>query len=140
MVTHIKWETSLTNQPGKLTFSYLEDEKISINEGSSLPFKVDGKGVFFGYIFKRGKKKDEKIPVTAYDQMRYPKIKISMYYLILRLPRYLIHYATISNYPAEVKDASSYIVFNQEYSDNETLFEIIQHAIDETLTNTVIGI
>ena len=135
LVTHIKWETSLINQPGKLTFSYLEDEKISINEGSSLSFKVDGKGVFFGYIFKRGKKKDEKIPVTAYDQMRYLKNKDT--YVLSNLTASQI-FTTLCNdfkLSAEVKDASSYVV-SPRVHDNKTLFEIIQHAIDETLINT----
>lgn len=135
LVTHIKWETSLINQPGKLTFSYLEDEKISINEGSSLSFKVDGKGVFFGYIFKRGKKKDEKIPVTAYDQMRYLKNKDT--YVLSNLTASQI-FTTLCNdfkLSANVKDASSYIV-SPRVHDNKTLFEIIQHAIDETLINT----
>ena len=135
LVTLIKWETSLINQPGKLTFSYLEDEKISINEGSSLSFKVDGKGVFFGYIFKRGKKKDEKIPVTAYDQMRYLKNKDT--YVLSNLTASQI-FTTLCNdfkLSAKVKDASSYIVSPRVY-DNKTLFEIIQHAIDETLINT----
>ena len=135
LVTHIKWETSLINQPGKLTFSYLEDEKISINEGSSLSFKVDGKGVFFGYIFKRGKKKDEKIPVTAYDQMRYLKNKDT--YVLSNLTASQI-FTTLCNdfrLSSEVIDSSSYIV-SPRVHDNKTLFEIIQHAIDETLINT----
>ena len=67
LIIDAKWETTLIEQPGKLTFNYIDDNKVTINEGSPISFKVDGKGVFFGYVFKRGKNKDEKISVTAYD-------------------------------------------------------------------------
>lgn len=135
ITTSIKWETTLVNQPGKLTFNYLEDEKISISEGSPISFKVDGKGVFFGYVFKRGKKKDKKVPITAYDQMRYLKNKDT--YVLSGLTASQIFTKICSDFrlSSEVIDSSSYIV-SPRVHDNKTLFEIIQHAIDETLIST----
>ena len=135
IVTSVKWETSLINQPGKLTFSYIEDEKISISEGSPISFKVDGKRVFFGYIFKRGKKKDKKIPVTAYDQMRYLKNKDTYVLSGLTASQIFTKICNDFRLSSEVIDSSSYIV-SPRVHDNKTLFEIIQHAIDETLINT----
>jgi len=135
LITNVVWETTLTNQPGKLTFNYIDDTKVTISEGSPISFKVDGKGVFFGYVFKRGKKKDEKVPIMAYDQMRYLKNKDT--YVLSGLTASQI-FTTLCNdfkLSAEVKDASSYIV-SPRVHDNKTLFEIIQHAIDETLINT----
>lgn len=38
--------------------------------------KVDGDNVFFGFVFKQQRTKDKIITVTAYDQLRYLKIKI----------------------------------------------------------------
>lgn len=129
------WETTLTNQPGKLTFNYIDDNKVTISEGSPISFKVDGKGVFFGYIFKRGKKKDEKVPVTAYDQMRYLKNKDT--YVLSNLTASQIFTKICRDFKLsfEVIDSSSYIV-SPRVNDNKTLFEIIQHGIDETLINT----
>ena len=135
LITDATWETTLTNQPGKLTFNYIDDNKVTISEGSPISFKVDGKGVFFGYIFKRGKKKDEKVPVTAYDQMRYLKNKDT--YVLSNLTASQIFTKICSDFKLsfEVIDSSSYIV-SPRVNDNKTLFEIIQHGIDETLINT----
>lgn len=135
VVTPVKWETSLINQPGKLTFSYLEDEKISISEGSPLFLKIDGKGVFFGYVFKRGKKKNKTVPVTAYDQMRYLKNKDT--YVLSGLTASQIFTKICKDFSLDgvVKEASSY-VNSPRVNDNKTLFEIMQHAINETLINT----
>ena len=66
----INWETNIAEQPGKLTFEYIDQENISISEGSPVSFKIDGQGIFFGYVFKKGRSKNGKIPITAYDQMR----------------------------------------------------------------------
>ena len=135
LIIDAKRETTLIEQPGKLTFNYIDDNKVTINEGSPISFKVDGKGVFFGYIFKKGKKKDEKVPVTAYDQMRYLKNKDT--YVLSNLTASQIFTKLCSDFKLsfEVKDSSSYIV-SPRVNDNKTLFEIIQHAIDETLINT----
>lgn len=135
LITNAVWETTLTNQPGKLTFNYIDDNKVTISEGSPISFKVDGKGVFFGYIFKRGKKKDKKVPVTAYDQMRYLKNKDT--YVLSNLTASQIFTKICRDFKLsfEVIDSSSYIV-SPRVNDNKTLFEIIQHGIDETLINT----
>lgn len=135
IITELNWETTLESQPGKLTFTYLDDSNVTISEGSPISFKVDGKGVFFGYIFRRGKKKDEKIPVTAYDQMRYLKNKDT--YVLSNLTASQIFTKLCNDFKlsAEVKDVSSYIV-SPRVHDNKTLFEIIQYGIDETLINT----
>ena len=135
IITELNWETTLESQPGKLTFTYLDDSNVTISEGSPISFKVDGKGVFFGYIFRRGKKKDGKVPVTAYDQMRYLKNKDT--YVLSNLTASQIFTKLCNDFKlsAEVKDASSYIV-SPRVHDNKTLFEIIQYGIDETLINT----
>ena len=135
LITKAVWETTLTNQPGKLTFDYIDDNKVTISEGSPISFKVDGKGVFFGYIFKKGKNKDEKISVTAYDQMRYLKNKDTYVLSNLTASRIFAKICSDFKLSFEVKDSSSYIV-PPRVNDNKTLFEIIQHGIDETLINT----
>jgi len=135
LITNATWETTLLNQPGKLTFNYIDDTKVTINEGSPISFKVDGKGVFFGYIFKRGKNKNEKISVTAYDQMRYLKNKDT--YVLANLTASQVFSKLCNDYKLthQVVNSSPYIVLPKPH-DSKTLFEIIQHGIDETLINT----
>ena len=135
LITNVVWETTLTNQPGKLTFDYIDDTKVTISEGSPISFKVDDEGVFFGYIFKRAKKKDEKVSVTAYDQMRYLKNKDT--YVISNLTASQIFTKICKEYQLTYKvvDDHNYIVPPKPH-DGKTLFEIIQWGIDQTLINT----
>ncbi len=135
LIIEAKWETTLENQPGKLTFTYLDDNKVTINEGSPISFKVDGKGVFFGYIFKRGKKKDEKVPITAYDQMRYLKNKDTYVTSNLSASKIFTQICNDFNLKNSVKNATTYTV-SPRVHDNKSLFEIIQFGIDETLIKT----
>ena len=70
-VGNIVWTTQLEGQPGKLTFDYYEENQIPIHEGSPISFKVNGKGVFFGFIFTKQTNEKLKYSITAYDQMFY---------------------------------------------------------------------
>lgn len=62
--------------PGKLVFKVLKDDILDFSEGSPVRMKVDSDNVFFGFVFKQQRTKDKIITVTAYDQLRYLKIKI----------------------------------------------------------------
>jgi hypothetical protein len=136
LVGSVTWDTELKGQPGKLTFDYIEDSSVIIPEGSPLTFKVDGRGVFYGFVFKRSLTNDKnKKTITAYDQMRYLKNKDT----------YVISGMTASNLfaklckdvqlPYRVTNDSSYVLAKQVF-DNKTLFEIIEAGIDQTLAYT----
>ena len=66
---------SIDGTAGKLTCILEKDPNnlLQISNGSSISFIVDGKGFFFGYIFKIGTDANENYKITAYDQMRYLK-------------------------------------------------------------------
>lgn len=67
----IEWTTERRSAPGKLTFKVVKDGIIDFQEGAAVRLKVDGKGVFFGFVFSKKRGKDQIITVTAYDQLRY---------------------------------------------------------------------
>ncbi len=131
----INWETSLLNQPGKLTFEYIDQPNILINEGSPISFKVDDKGVFFGYIFKKGLSGKNKILITAYDQMRYLKNKDTYVFAGITASDVFTKITSDFQLKSEVVNKSTYKL-PPKVHDNKTLFEIIQYGIDETLINT----
>ncbi len=131
----ISWETTLSGQPGKLTFDLLPDPDTKINEGSPISLKVNGTGVFFGYIFKRQIKKDDITSITAYDQMRYLKNKDTY------APAVLSGMTASQRFEKLCKDfqlkyrvvnASNYVLADKLF-DNKSLFEIMEACIDETL-------
>jgi len=135
LITNAIWETTLTNQPGKLTFNYIDDTKVTINEGSPISFKIDGQGIFFGYVFKKGRSKNGKIPITAYDQMRYLKNEDTKVLSGLTAAQVFTMLCKEYKLAYKVVDDYGYIVAPKPH-DGKTLFEIIQYGIDQTLINT----
>jgi len=67
--------SSIDGEAGKLTCLLQKDpnDLLRISNGSVVSFIVDGKGFFFGYVFRIGTDADENYRITAYDQMRYLK-------------------------------------------------------------------
>lgn len=135
LVEAITYETSMLNQPGKLTFNFLPDAKVPINEGSSISLKVNGAGVFFGFIFRHGRSEDREVGVVAYDQLRYLKNKDTYVTSNQTASQIFTKVCTDFRLKYRVVDAASYVV-PPRVNDNKTLFEVIQQALDATLINT----
>lgn len=132
LITTITWETELTSQPGKLSFSYVKDPTINLSPGSRVSFKINSKGVFFGYVFKITKKDNDLISVIAYDQMRYLKNKDTYVITGMTASQIFVKLCKDFNLKYKVTNASTYVLADRVF-DNKSLFEIIQRGIDETL-------
>lgn len=130
----LTWDTAMLSQPGKLSFSYLYDPKVVINEGSPVSLKIGGTGVFFGYIFKRTKNQDEKVGVVAYDQMRYLKNKDTYVLSGYTASTLFVKICKDFKLAYRVLDSSAYVLPNK-IQDGKALFEILQYGIDVTLAN-----
>jgi hypothetical protein len=76
----VKWDLERKGQPGKLTFSIVNDGIGNFQEGNPIRFKVNNVKVFYGFIFKKERNKENIINVTAYDQLRYFKNKDTYIY------------------------------------------------------------
>lgn len=57
----------------KLIFYVLKDSRMSFNQGDAVSVKLEGDGIFFGYVFTKSRDKENLIRVVCYDQMRYMK-------------------------------------------------------------------
>lgn len=130
---------SLTRQragsPAKLEFTVVKDSLIAFNEGAAVSFKVDGKKVFFGYVFAKSRDKKQRIKVTCYDQLRYFKNKDTYTYTNKTASELLLMVANdFKLKTGSIADSGFKIASRVE--DNSTLFDIVQNAIDETLNNT----
>lgn len=64
----ITWSTERKGSPSILTFNVLKEATNDFTEGDAVRLKVDGRDVFFGFIFKKSRDKENIITVTAYDQ------------------------------------------------------------------------
>ena len=131
----ITWTTELSNQPGKLTFSYIEDKDVDFGEGSVVRLKVDGQNVFYGYVFSHGRTESYKITITAFDSMRYLKNKDTYVISGMTASDIFTKLCKDFNLPYTVTNSASYKISNRVF-DNKSLFEIMETAIDETLIYT----
>ncbi len=130
----IEWSTERRGTPGKLTFKALQDEALELSEGAAVRFRVDGKPVFFGFIFTKQRDKDPIVTVTAYDQLRYLNNKDTYVYenkTASQLIRMLA--ADFQLKVGELED-SKYII-SSRVEENTSLFDMIENALDLTLQN-----
>ena len=131
----IQWTTERKGSPGKLTLKVLQDKKLNVEEGNTVSFKVGNTGVFLGYIFKRQMDKTNILSLTCYDQMRYLKNKDTYNFQNTTANRIVGALAKDFGIRTGELEETSYLIKAVVY-DNKTLLDMMQDALDMTLTNT----
>jgi hypothetical protein len=129
----ITWETERKGSPGKLTFNVVYDNNISFEEGNAVRLRVNDTNVFYGFIFSKSFDKNRIISVVAYDQLRYLKNKDTIGYSMTASDLVKKLAANFNLQAGEIED-SEYIIANR-IEKNQTLFDMIQTALDLTLQN-----
>lgn len=133
----ITWETERKGSPAKLTVSIPKTTGLNFQEGEIIQFKVKNKLIFTGVVFTKSRNRDGLIKVTAYDYLRYFKNKHTGVYedktadAILKglLDKYELPYTS------DGIEGTSYVISSLT-EDDQTLFDIVQDALDLTLTST----
>jgi len=138
----VKWETDRQGSPGKLTFRLYAEKNGGVNfqEGDTVALKYHDVNngwvlVFNGYIFTKKRNKDGWIDVTAYDQLRYFKNKATYVYSNKKASDLLRMIANDYNLTIGNIENTSYVI-GSRVEDNQSLFDIIQNALDLTLAST----
>ena len=130
---NVVWTTERTGTAGKLTFTVVKDNIIDFQVGNPVTLKVDGKEVFYGYVFEKKRTKEPTISVTAYDQLRYLKNKdyfIMESHTASDLIRHIAEDFRLNC--GEIED-TGYVRTTKNCEG--TLFDIFQEALDDTLMN-----
>ena len=127
------WERKGT--PGKLTFTVVKDSKLNFQEGDPVKLTVDGTPMFYGFVFIKSRDKDGTIDVTAYDQLRYLKNKDTITEEGLKASDLLKRIATDFRLKLGTVEDTGYTM-ETVVEENQTLFDMVQNALDETLLNT----
>lgn len=134
----IEWSTERRGVPGKLTFKVLEDKKLSFSEGCPVRLKVNGKKIFFGFVFKQQRSKRDgkvqKVTVTAYDQLRYLNNKDTRVYEGKTASQLVKMIADDYKLSVGSLQDTGYIIPSR-VEDNTSLFEMIENALDLTMQN-----
>lgn len=140
LITDMTWSTSRSGKPAKMSLTYVsgalfQSRKFTVNNGDVVRVKVDGKPVFYGYVFTIETSEDDKVKLTAYDQIRY----------LLTNDTYVLENVTATDLIkriakdcelkiGELSDTKHVIPLVME--DNKKLLDIICRALDKTLIAT----
>lgn len=140
LITDMTWATSRSGKPAKMSLTYVsgalfQSRKFTVNNGDVVRVKVDGKPVFYGYVFTIETSEDDKVKLTAYDQIRY----------LLTNDTYVLENVTATDLIkriakdcelkiGELSDTKHVIPLVME--DNKKLLDIICRALDKTLIAT----
>ena len=130
----VTWTTERKGAAGVLEFKVIKDELLNFEEGNPVAFKVDDKAVFYGYVFKKKRDKENVIKTTAYDQLRYLKNKDTRVYVNQRADEVVKSIAKEYQLNTGVLENTEYIIAKKAES-NQALFDIILNALDETIRN-----
>lgn len=131
----VEWSTERKDSPGKLTFKVLHDDILKFSEGSPVRMRIDGDDVFFGFVFKQQRDKDQIITVTAYDQLRYLKNKDTKVYENKTAAQFIQMIAADYSLNIGTLEDTLYVI-ESRIEENISLFEMVSNALDLTLTNT----
>jgi hypothetical protein len=124
-------ETHRKGQPGKLTFKAIQDELLTMEEGSIVQVKRGDMNIFQGVVFSRSLDKDNIVSVVAYDQLRYLKNK-HVYSAVGKKASEIIRQLAedFSLTCGEIADTE--YVIPRFRAGEQTLFDMMQTAIDIT--------
>lgn len=131
---NVTWEVDRFGTPGKLAFSVLNTDDLNISEGNAVVFKRGDIGIFYGFIFKI-KPGANTVAITAYDQLRYLKNKDSMKVKNLTAGGLVKLIAGQFHLKWGAIEDTGYVM-PPRVEDGQTLADMINHALDATLTNT----
>lgn len=128
-------ETERVGSPSKLTFTVIKDDIISFPEGARVQLKVNGTGVFSGFIFQKSRDKEHHIKCVAYDQLRYFKNKETYAYTNKTATELIRMVAKDFNLIVGTLDNTGFKI-PKRIEDNQTLFDIVLNALDITTAST----
>ena len=112
----------------------MNDDKLDFTEGSAVRLKIDGKAVFFGFVFTKKRDKKQIITVTAYDQLRYLNNKDTYVYENKTASQFIKMIAADFSLNLGAIEDTSYIIPSR-IEENTSLFDMIENALDITLRN-----
>jgi hypothetical protein len=131
----IEWSAERRSTPGKLTFKVIKDGVISFKEGDTVSLKVDGKPIFFGFVFTKKRDKDQIIDVTAYDQLRYLSNKDTYVYENKTAAEFIQMVAADFKLKVGTLEDTKFKIASR-VEDNSSLFDMVENALDLTLQST----
>ena len=125
--------------PAKLTFRCVKDDGMDelggFSEGNPVTIFFGTDRIFYGRIFEKQRSKDQIISVTAYDQLRYFKNKMSYHYVDMSATEVLNQMIDAFGLTAgDIADTEFKI--SKRVEDGATILDIIANALAITYEYT----
>lgn len=76
LLDDISWSSEWACTPSKMTFTVLKEGALNFGMGTKAVLKLNDEIIWTGYVMAKHRTSDVKIECTAYDQLRYLKIKM----------------------------------------------------------------
>ncbi|HHV09261.1 MAG TPA: hypothetical protein GXX75_03145 [Clostridiales bacterium] len=133
LISDISFEDSLNNGCSKLRFSYI-DKNLEITNGSVVSFTFNDTPLFYGYVFSVNRNKNLDISVTAYDQLRYCKVRDSVVIkndTVTTLTNKMCNYFNLKK--GSLEDTGYKL--STDVKEDTTWLDIIYSSIEETERN-----
>lgn len=131
----INYVTNRTGSPGTLKFTLLKAGDLSFTEGDPVRFSVDGKLIFFGWVFTKVKDRWGAIDVTCYDRLRYLKANASYAFYGQTAGEIIAQIGGDLQLELSVLEDTGYAL--PSYIQREkTCLDIIEGTVQQTLLNT----
>lgn len=135
-ISELSITTYMDGAPGQCTFDLIKSGELAFWEGATVSIEVDGVKMFKGFVFKKSRSQDvDIISCTCYDQLRYLKNKDSYVFEGMSSDQIFKKICDDFVLKHKVVDASSHICTPRS-NDATSLYEMIEHALDDTLINT----
>lgn len=113
----------------------MENNGISIPEGSSVELSVDGVKMFRGYVFTAEQNRDGEVEYTAYDQLRYLKASASYTFEAMTLGQIIQQISVDFGLTVGTLADTGY-AFPCLIQENESCLNTIFNALSETVYRT----
>ena len=131
----IEYTTQRAGTPSKLTFNVVQDGNLKVGEGNAVSLRWGGQNVFYGYIFSIKSTNENILSITAYDQTRYFKNKETKVYENKTATKVISEVLSdFGSFEVGTLEDTKHVI-KSRVEDTQTLFDIIQNALEETLTN-----
>lgn len=131
-VEGIQWETAISGEPAKLTFTVIKDDKLAFDEGGKVVFLYGDVQVFSGFVFEKSRDKNHHIQVTCFDSTFYLKNKENYAFSGARADQIIKRIADDIGLNVGHLTNTGYVIPKLAASD-QSLFDTIQQALDVTM-------
>lgn len=135
-VQSLSLDSQIDGYPTRLDVMLVEDINAIFYEGARTTLKVDGVGVFLGYVFQRSRgEKASEMSFIAYDQTRYLQNRDTMVFENKSVTDIFSQICKEQVIDYDVVNESIYLL-PESVNDNSSFYEMIQSAVDITLQDT----